>query len=482
MYTAQEKTKMFQAMRTRDHRFDGRFFIGVRTTKIYCRPVCPAKPKPENVEFFQTAWQAEHAGYRPCLRCRPESAPFSPAWLGTSAVVKRALKRLGDGALFHKNEEEFAEMFGMTARHLRRLFVEELGITPKQFSDRLRLDFARSLLYDTCLPMTKVAYASGFESLRRFNASFKQAFTRPPGEIRRTKPSVDNLAGTVKLYLNYRPPFDWQSILSYLSSHANFSCEEISATSYSRYVLLPDSQKIAHVKISDQPTRNRLQLEMRGIPASQLYAVTRKIRRMFDLDLDSIRLREIFKESKLLTDLSDRYQGSRLVTGWDPFEVCINTILGQLVSISHARLLNRQLIEHYGIRAIDPRSGWEICFFPQPATISASDLMEIKTTGKRRDTLRLFSRSMMEGDISFDTLQDQDHVRRQLLAIKGVGPWTAEYILLRGLGDTDAFPEKDLILGRMLQRHPELKAADFSPWRSYIAIVLWRWYFDLGKP
>ncbi|MES2857398.1 MAG: Ada metal-binding domain-containing protein, partial [Bdellovibrionota bacterium] len=214
-------------MLARDHRFDGKFFIAVKTTKIYCRPICPAKPLRKNVEFFSNHLEAEKAGYRPCLRCRPESAPRSPAWIGKSAVVQRAVKVLTDQASLSLDENKFADQFGVTARHLRRLFNEEIGKTPKQLSAENRLNLARKLLSETGLQISEIAFASGFSSIRRFNDAFKDRFKRKPSEIRRSRHSAGDSSrdsaleskDRLKLTLSYRPPFDFDSLLRSYESH-----------------------------------------------------------------------------------------------------------------------------------------------------------------------------------------------------------------------------------------------------------------------
>ena len=222
----------YQAMKSRDPRFDGKFFVAVKTTGIYCRPICPARPQQKNVEFFPSAIGAERAGYRPCLRCRPECAPQSPAWTGTSALVTRALKKIAKGERLLVGEDEFARSFGVSARHLRRLFIAELGKGPKSLADDQRLNFARQLVVETSLPFTKVAEASGFESLRRFNSSFKERFSRTPTEVRRRK--VNDKDGWIELSLSYRPPFDFKSTLDFHRRHTIAGLQRVDGDVFKR--------------------------------------------------------------------------------------------------------------------------------------------------------------------------------------------------------------------------------------------------------
>src|SRR5438552_1010526 len=224
---------LYKALRARDYRFDGKFFVAVKTTGVYCRPICPAKPKRENVEFFPDAAAAEAAGYRPCLRCRPECAPLSPAWWGKKAIVQRALKLIASNALHHTNEEQFAERLGVSARHLRRLFEEEIGQTPKQISDNNRLNFARKLIVETDIALLTVARTAGFGSLRRFNDAFQKRFHRPPSRIRRTRPNRDSSDG-INLKLSFRPPYDWATIIRFYKTHLVPQVEIASETSFER--------------------------------------------------------------------------------------------------------------------------------------------------------------------------------------------------------------------------------------------------------
>jgi AraC family transcriptional regulator of adaptative response / DNA-3-methyladenine glycosylase II len=238
--TAFMMADFYQAMLARDHRFDGKFFVAVKTTGVYCRPICPARPKRQNVEFFPDATSAESAGYRPCLRCRPECAPLSPAWWGKKAVVQRALKLIAGNEFHRTDEERFAERLGLSARHLRRLFKEEIGQTPKQIADANRLNFARKLMVETEMPIMTVARTAGFASLRRFNDAFQRRFRRVPSQLRRLRPKTDGGEG-IELKLSFRPPYDWQSLIRFYQSHPIPGVERVAGDSFQRLFRIGDT-------------------------------------------------------------------------------------------------------------------------------------------------------------------------------------------------------------------------------------------------
>ena len=476
MFSANEIKIFRQAAATRDHRFDGRFFIGVKTTGIYCRPVCPAKPLPKNMIFFSSAHQAEQTGYRPCMRCRPEVAPFSPAWIGTSAVVRRALNHISDGRLNDLSEEDFASSFGMTARHLRRLFVKELGATPKQISDNQRLNFARSLLLETNLPVIEVALSSGFHSVRRFNDAMKKRFSKNPSQVRKNSKNKPEDPGGVCLQLSYRPPFDWTTLLNFCEKHLVFGSEQIVGRAYIRHFIDPFSQKIARLKVEDQPHLNSLRVSFVNTSTKSLFGLCRELRSMFDLDADPMMLESCFQQQKRLVELIRHYPGIRIPRGWDPFEMALATILGQLVSVQQAQRLLQQLIEAYGDKVTDPTTGETVTLFPDPEKLLRTDLSAVKTTQRRRDTIHSLCRLLAADSSWFSRGSDLQEIRQRLLRIKGIGPWSVEYICLRAFGDSDAFPSKDLIIGRTLATFPDIDPNSLRPWRAYLTLYLWKSY------
>jgi AraC family transcriptional regulator of adaptative response / DNA-3-methyladenine glycosylase II len=466
----------FQAVRSRDPRFDGKFFVGVKTTGIYCRPICPAKPKRENVEFFLSRLAAERAGYRPCLRCRPESAPASPAWIGSSALVNRALRLIGEGRLLEKSEDEFADDLGVSARHLRRLFETELGKTPKRISDEFRLDLARKLLVETTLPMSEVGFGAGFTSLRRFNDAIRKRFHRAPRDLRRGKSRAPGDGPGVTLRLAYRPPLDWKSLLDWHRAHhlrgVEF-VEEIDGLSTYRRVFR-HAGKVGAFSLSPVAGENSLRLHVTYPDASALFPIVQRVRRMFDLDSDPLVIANAFASSPIASALVKRYPGLRIARGWDPFETAVTTILGQLVSVRQAQSLTADLVLRHGESVIDPLTGREAFIFPSPARLAGASLSSIGTTNARRKAIREFSTRVAKGDLTLDASVDVDATKETLLSISGIGRWTADYVALRALGDPDAFPASDLVLRREIEAHPEFDLESVKPWRGYGAVYLWK--------
>lgn len=461
----------YKAMLARDHRFDGKFFVGVKTTGIYCRPICPAKPKRENVQFFNNYLEAEKAGFRPCMRCRPESAPMSPAWIGTSAIVQRAIKVLHNLEVMNFNEEEFAEKFGVSARHLRRLFVEEIGKTPKQLLSENRLSLSRKLIVETILPMTEIAYASGFESIRRFNDAFKEKFKKTPSEIRRTNHKGET---GIKITLSYRPPFNFEGLLFSYQIHKMGNLEWF--TDKSMHRIFEMGGHVGRVDISDDPKNSQLILEIDFPDTSFIHAIISRVRNMFDLDSDPLIVANSLEADPKIKKILKKHPGIRLPSSWDPFEVAISTILGQLVSIEMAKMLVNDLIEIAGRDSGLVHNGVKVKLFPCPEQILNADLTKLKTTGMRKNTLKEFSRALIEKRISLEATQDVQEFIKDAMSIKGIGRWTADYMALKVIRSTDAFPSTDLILARVLELHPEDIIAQMSPWRGYAAVLFWREY------
>jgi AraC family transcriptional regulator of adaptative response / DNA-3-methyladenine glycosylase II len=461
----------YQAMLARDHRFDGKFFVAVKTTGVYCRPICPARPKRENLEFFPDAASAESAGYRPCLRCRPECAPLSPAWWGKKALVQRALKLIARNELNHTNEEKFAARLGVSARHLRRLFAAEMGQTPKQISDNNRLNFARKLIVETRVPIMTVARTAGFGSLRRFNDAFRRRFQRPPSKLRKAGPRRDAKDG-VELRLSFRPPYNWHTMIQFYRTHTIPGVERVVENSFERVFRIENSLGFFRV----EPIAGTPQLTLKVVTGDLriLFEVTSRVRRMFDLDSDPFLIADSFAQNPLLAKLCRRFPGLRLPGGWDPFETAVCSILGQLVSAAQRCNLIGQLVRSYGEPIVHPRSGERAYLFPGPDVLAHCDLEKIGTTAARKDAIRAFSGRVLSGSISLSEAQEPIAFRKALLETRGLGPWSAEYISLRSIGDTDAFPRTDLILKRALNLYPELDLEALKPWRSYAAIYLWK--------
>ncbi|MBT9544126.1 MAG: DNA-3-methyladenine glycosylase 2 family protein [Candidatus Sericytochromatia bacterium] len=470
----------YQAMLARDNRFDGKFFVGVKTTGIYCRPICPARPQFKNVEFFKTAFAAEQKGYRPCLRCRPEGAPVGS---GHSPLVIRALQLIASESGPLLQEADYAEQLGISARHLRRLFQAEFGRTPKQIAATLRLNFARKLVCETALPLTTVALSAGFRSLRRFNAAFKERFSRPPSDFRTAKMGSEagrNSTSLITLSLPYRSPFDWAGIYRFFKRHALQGPEYFGENHYERVFSLKD--QIGWLELHNLPNQASLQLSLMCPDPRILSLVVHRLRRMWDLDSDPLLLAQAFEGVPLLagsylkdTQLSNSGSpsGLRLPGAWDGFETTVAIILGQMVSLARARHLLAELIQLYGPSVLHPRTLNPVQIFPSPETLANAPELQLGTTRQRLHTIQNLARMVVSGQLSLSPAQDPQRFRAQLQKLPGIGPWTTEMIALRVLGDTDAFPANDLIIKRMLKAHPGLEIDKLKPWRAYAAIAIW---------
>ncbi len=460
-----------QALLARDPRFDGKFFVAVKTTGIYCRPICPAKPKRENIEYFPDAYAAEKAGYRPCLRCRPETAPHSPVWMGRSATVQRALRLIAGHARMECDEEGFANLLGVSARHLRRLFQDELGKTPKQISDLNRLNFSKKLVIETSLPITEIALSSGFASIRRFNDSFKERFHRAPSSLRKSRQSWDS-GSSLQLRLPYRPPLDWESLLEFYRAHEIPGVEKIGAVTYER--VFEWGRETGGLRVEPASHRSELLLTVSLPDLRFLHRVVQNVRSMLDLDSDPLLIAQALSSCDLLGPLEKKNPGIRIARGWDAFESSICIILGQLVSVEQARRLIGQLVSRYGREVKNPLHGGKGFLFPTPKKLAALDSLEVSTTSSRKAAIQEFSKAVASRRIRLDPAQDPQELKKNLLQIQGIGPWTADSICMRALGDPDAFPAGDLILRRALAAHPSVNLGKLKPWRAYAAVMLWK--------
>lgn len=461
----------YEAILTRDYRFDGKFFAGSKTTWIYCRSICPAKPKRENVRFFNSAIEAEQAGYRPCLRCRFESAPSSPAWLGKSNTVRRGLNILLGPEYYEYNEDSFANTLGVSSRHLRRLFQEEVGRTPKMIADTNRLDFARKLITETSLPISKIAFTSGYSSIRRFNDSIKKRFTRSPSVLRKSKNNKYDSESGITLELSYRPPFSWSDHIRFYRSHIISGVEEVIDQTYSRTFMKYGS--LGHLQVTQIPNRPALSVAIVTEDIKCLYPLTKNIRQMLDLNTDPLVIGNTFQANEFLNNLYKKNPGLRLSRFWDPYEGAVFTILGQFVSLVQARSLVKRLVKNYGEIVTNPKTGDEVRLFPAPKTLTRSEIEEIGTTRIRANAIRELCEKVLNGSIVFNSEREYDLLRQNLLSIKGIGTWTVDYIALRAFGEPNVFLSDDLALKRSVRKHSDINIDDAKPYRSYLALHLW---------
>jgi AraC family transcriptional regulator of adaptative response / DNA-3-methyladenine glycosylase II len=470
----------YQAILTKDRRFDGRFFTGVVTTGIYCRPVCPVvPPKFRNMRFYACAAAAEVAGFRPCKRCRPETAPGTPAWVGTSAVVTRALRLIADGALDEGSVGALAERLGIGERQLRRLFVQHLGASPADVARARRVHFARSLIDDTTLRITEVALSAGFSSIRQFNHAVRRTFGASPTALRQRcrRPSVANSAGVV-VRLAYRPPLAWVALLRFLSLRAIPGVEIVDGDTYRRTILVNGS--LGRVDVWPDGKAPALLMRVRLPRYESLIDVVERVRRLFDLDADPLRITEHLRRSRELKRRIDALPGLRVPGTWDPFELAVRAILGQQVTVRGATTLARRLVHVFGT-PIECGSDGLTHVFPRAETLADADLGPIGLPRARAATIRALAASVARGDLVLDASRNVEDAIGSLCTIPGMGPWTAHYIAMRALGEPDAFPSTDLGLRRALGNGggplPAAEVAQLAeawrPWRAYAAMHLW---------
>ncbi len=472
-----------RARLARDARFDGRFFVGVTTTGIFCRPICPVRPaKERNVRYFPSAAAAADAGFRPCLRCRPEAAPGTPAWRGTAATVSRALRLIAEGALDDGGVEDLAARLGIGARHLTRLFKRHLGATPRAVAATRRLLFAKKLLDETDLPLAQVAHGAGFGSLRRFNEVFRRTYGSAPGALRRAgRRRAGGLAADgLVLRLPFRPPLDWSALTRYLGARAIPGVECVAQDAYRRSLAI-DGQA-SRIAIHPVPGQNHLELRVEAAPAGALLLLVERARRLFDLDADPADIAAHLARDRALAPAVRAQKGLRVPGAWDGFELAVRAILGQQVSVKGATTLAGRIVEAAGTPLADGQELGLTHLFPSPRALAEADLTGIGLPRARAEAIRALAEAVDRGEVAFDAAADPAVLQRQLTALPGIGPWTAQYIAMRALGEPDAFPERDLGLLRSAARlglAPDAagllaRAEAWRPWRAYAAVCLWQ--------
>ena len=442
-----DASRCYRAMLARDARFDGRFFVGVRTTGIYCRPVCPAPtPKRDNVVFLPCAAAAEAAGFRPCRRCRPEASPGAPAWNGTAAVVSRALRLIADGALDERETEALADRLGLGERQLRRLFAKHLGASPAGIARARRVHFAKRLVDETELSMTEIAVSSGFRSIRQFNHAIRATFGRAPSEMRRRRRGVTaDDDGRLVLRLAYRPPLDWRSLLDFFRLRAIPGVESVADGIYRRTIECADEAAVIEVAaVEGEPW---LELRADRVLVGSLVSIVERARRMFDLNADPLQIAATFSRDPLLGERMSRRRGLRVPGVWNGFELAVRAILGQQVTVAAARTLAGRLVARFGVPIDDPRHGLTHVF-PRPEALARADLTGLGLTTARAATIRGLATAVASGDLRLEAPLGLDEAIARLCALPGIGEWTAQYIALRALGEPDAFPAADLGLRR----------------------------------
>ena len=464
-----------RARLSRDARFDGKFFIGVVGSGVYCRSICPAPTaKEKNVRYYPTAAAAAEAGFRPCLRCRPESSPGTPAWLGTSNTVSRALRLIGESGLEDGGVEVLAERLGVGSRHLRRLFLKHLGATPIAVAQTRRLHFAKKLIDETSLPMSQIALASGFGCVRRFNAGIRKVYHRTPTQIRHLARQKDMQPGNQYLFrLHFRPPYHWHGMLAFLAPRATPGVEVVEDGTYRRTISL--NGRDGYFEVSLDLTRPALIVRIEFGDPHSLFFIIERVRAMFDLTADWSAIVQNLRTDQVLATRVEADPGLRVPGCWNGFELATRAILGQQITVKGATALTGKLVSSFG----KPFSAANRLthLFPAPEVLADANLASIGMPGARAETIRALARAVRDGKIKFEGVVDSDAFLNRLCEIPGIGKWTAQYVAMRALREPDAFPSSDIGLLRAMSlessRELENRAEAWRPWRAYAAMYLW---------
>lgn len=479
----------WQAIRSRDRRFDGRFFAGVRTTRVYCRPICPVPlRKRENVRWFPSAASAEAAGFRPCRRCRPHTSPGTPAWLGTSSVVSRALKLIFNGGLDEGDVEELAGHVGLGARHLRRLFVQHLGASPVRVAQTRRIHFARSLIEETELPITKIAFYSGFRSIRQFNHAMRAAFGQSPSELRRSyeTPKTHGHKGGIVLFVAYRPPFDWKALINFVRPRATPDVEVVEANCYRRTIEVDGEP--GEVEIRPDNGEPRLRVEIKLESHEHLLQVIERVRRMFDLGADPLQIASHMSRYPRLKPLLEKRPGLRVPGVWDGFEFAVRTILDQQLTARDAAAVVTRFVRTFGTPVNSAAVGLNH-LFPQPEQLAEADLSVVGIRSGCARAIRALARAVVERTLTFETSKSLEDTVSRVAAIRGIGERESHHIAMRAFGEPDALPFYDLELRRAVsdKGFPVSPAEllrisePWRPWRAYAAMHLWAAETEAGR-
>ncbi len=471
----------YRALEARDVRFDGVFFVGVSTTGIYCRPICRARtPRPDRCTFFRNGAAAERAGYRACLRCRPELAPGNAPVDSMSRIAARVLARVDDLAVDASSVAGLAVELGVSERHVRRACEAELGVSPMELVTSRRLAMAKQLLHDTKLGMSAIAFASGFGSVRRFNHAFRVRFGRAPSSLRKEAECASEV-GIFELRLGYRRPFHWNALLEFLSRHATPGVEAVSDSRYARTVQMGAQRGV--ISVRDEATQSCLVAEIPLSCANFVMPISTRLRALFDLDADPNRIEDVLRTDVVLRRSVERRAGLRVPGAFSGFEVGVTAIVGQQVSVSAARTLVGRLSQRFG-GMLETHSILEN-LFPDAESIAHASEEEISQLGilpARARTLIAFARSVCAGAIRLDRGADVEATVSALEGVPGIGAWTAQFIAMRALRWPDAFPSSDLALRRMLSVKTSRQAARLAerwrPWRAYAAMHLFSEYAE----
>lgn len=466
----------YTALKTRDARFDGVFYTGVLSTGIYCRPVCPARtPAEKSCQFYPTASAAEAAGFRPCLRCRPELAPGSRGTTLAEALLTRLQERAVDGTRLEDLDREL----GLSSRQVRRLLASEFGVTPLQVVQTSRLLLAKQLLKDTSQPISEIALTSGFRSLRRFNALFRERYGLTPQSCRSAQaPSGES----IQLRLAYRAPLAWQALLDYFRSRLVPGVESIHGSEYRRTVHLGEAS--GWLQVQPDKTASYLTVQISPSLARHLGTVQARLRRMFDLDAQPEAIHQVLAPDPLLAPIVTAFPGLRVGGAWDTFELAVRAVLGQQITVAAATTLSGRLAARLSspVETPFPELHQHAIRAEKLVHLTMDDLCRLGLVQARAKSLLHLAAFALDGGLDFAPGTDHEDAVARLVALPGIGPWTAHYIAMRALRFPDAFPAADLGLRKALgsegemvsTKQAELLSQAWRPWRAYAAAYLWK--------
>ena len=479
-----DEQRFYKALAARDARFDGLFFVAVTSTGIYCRPICPVKtPKAANCRFFDTAQESEQAGFRPCLRCRPELAPGSAPIDDSQRIAQLIVQRLEEGKLDEKaGLEEIADQFELSSRQIRRIVQKELGVPPIQLLLTRRLLLAKQLLTETSLSVTDIAFASGFSSLRRFNDAFSRRYRMPPTRLRKRATESGDASGDSTmstLQLSYRPPFDWNGVLAFLSARALVGIEWVTPDAYARTVSFGDER--GWIRVTHARKKRALMLEFTHTLTPALPALLSRVRALFDLNARPDMISKHLARDARLAAAVKGNPGLRVPGAFNGFEMGLRAILGQQVTVKAATTIACRFVEAFGDPIVTP--------FPELNRLSPSaarvararedDIARLGIVAARARSIIALAKAQGSGDLGLDggTRHNPDDSIKRLTELPGIGPWTAQYIAMRALRWPDAFPKEDIAvrnnLGGVSAREAEDLSQAWRPWRSYAVMHVW---------
>ncbi|HYC51314.1 MAG TPA: DNA-3-methyladenine glycosylase 2 [Gemmatimonadaceae bacterium] len=476
-----DDSALYSAYAARDPRFDGVFYIGVTSTGIYCRPVCTARtPRASNCRFFTSAEAAEKAEFRPCLRCRPELAPGNAPVDDARRLATLLVQRIDEGMLDDGARlDVVARKFGWSSRQIRRIVQKELGVSPIELVLTRRLLLAKQLLTETSMPVSQVAYSSGFSSLRRFNDAFSERYRMPPTRFRKGVESSqpEGRADVLELQLSYRPPFAWTQLLAFLGARATAGVELVAADHYARTVRL--GEHVGWMRVNNRKDKRSLTLELSQSLAPVLPALLGRVRQLFDLNARPDVIASQLQSHPALRHSVKRTPGLRVPGAFDGFELAVRAVLGQQITVKAATSIAGRFAKAFGTPIDTPYSDLAT-IFPRAERIADASLDEIASLGiirARATAIIALARAMSDGTLALEPGSDPDNTIVQLQTLPGIGPWTANYIAMRALRWPDAFPKEDVVirkrLGGVSAGRAEELSHEWKPWRSYATLHLW---------